>query len=99
MTRIEDLTPQIDGITRTFETVHAFIGGTVSLIYNGEVLPTGMFIVSYNVNDQTITLDFTPETNVDPDLADVLRVIFETTEEEAFGSGGEDDMQASGEPI
>jgi len=76
MTRIEDLTSQIDGVKDTFTTTAAFEPSTVTIGYNGQVYPPGLNIASFpDVNE--VQLEFVPTYDADVDMNSKLMVIYE----------------------
>ena len=85
ITRKDDLTSQVDGITDIFTTNYEYQGGTLMLGYNGQMYPVGVNIES-ELTNTTFQLCFVP----DLECTDSLHVVYEdffTADEPLIGTG------------
>lgn len=89
MTRIENLTSQINGTTDTFLTVAGFDPSTLTVGYNGQMYPPGVNIASTGPEVNKFKLSFVPTFDADQDLNSKLMVIYEEmadADEDIIGS-------------
>ena len=75
-TVIDDLTPQVDGVTDTFDLQAQPMQHTVTLVYNGQTYPPGENIDSFP-EDKKVKLTFVPEYNADPNLNSKVSLFYE----------------------
>ena len=76
-TVIDDLTPQVNGVTNTFTTTKPFNPDTLCLGYNGQVYPPKLNIDSWDESAKTVTITFVPETDPNPDIKSKVLIIYE----------------------
>lgn len=77
MTRMEDISDQVDGVKDTFTTLNAFDPNTLCIGYNGQVYPPKINIVSTGPAANEFKLSFVPQIDPDPDFKTKLMVFYE----------------------